>query len=237
MKIHNRLLWLIITMIMAINVGCKKESTVLRPGDPDTPVIPIQENTAPVVYAGGDLFAWPLLNEVELNGYASDNENNISVVSWAKISGPNSYKFENKDSLQTKISGLEAGTYQFELTVTDKMNLYDQDTMVVNVGEISGNPKGIIFKDLVWTFYWSSDIEIRNFVSNIPPGSMFKIFIQRDNDPEWKEVPRETGSWPGLGFYEYSIPTNPNGPYDNDSLFITYYGFDVDDTPNVKIVY
>jgi hypothetical protein len=213
---------MIITLISLGNTGCKKD-----------PPENSRSNTAPIAYAGGDVFVWSPLSESELNGSYSDYENDVKEVSWAKISGPNSYVLENKNSPHTKISGLEKGVYEFELTVTDKMNLYDKDTVVVTAGEIPVSPNEIIFRDLAWIFPWYNNIEIENFASNIPPGSMFKIFIQREYDPEWKEVPPENV----YGLYDYFIITGPHDFYRNGSLYVTYYGFDVDDTPDVKIVF
>ena len=61
------------------------------------------ENTAPHASAGEDIFVWSPSYLITLRGSYSDNENNVKKVSWAKISGPNSYRIENEDSLSTKI--------------------------------------------------------------------------------------------------------------------------------------
>ena len=224
----------LIISVVWVNAGCIKDPTEFRSGDPNTPVIPIAGNSAPVAYAGEDIFVRTPLNYAKLNGSASDNENNISTVNWAKISGPDSYTFEDQGSVDTKVNDLKDGVYEFELTVTDDMNLSDKDTVIVEVGE---NPNEIIFNDLVWIFPWYNNVEIKNFVSNIPTGRLFKVFIQRDFDPAWKEVPPASTSLPANILYDYFIITGPHGMYSDGSLYISYYGSDVDDTPNVKIVY
>ncbi len=227
--------------VVLSNTGCKKDQLEYRPADPNTSVIPAIGNTAPVAYAGDDVFVPEPLDYAKLNGSASDAENNISTVKWAKISGPRSYTIERSGSVDTKVKDLEKGIYKFELTVTDSMNLIDKDTVVVTVGEISNTPTGtneMIFKDLVWIFPWYNNVEIKNFTNNVPAGSSFKVFIQRDYDFTWKEVlPWDSPSLPADALYDCFVITGPHSMYNDGSLYISYYGSDVDDTPNVKIVY
>ena len=215
--------------------GCKKDSPA-----PGARIIPIQENLSPNTYAGGDLFVWPPLNEAILSGSYYNARNNIKKVTWTKIGGPDSYLLENRDSLSTKVSGLEAGVYQFELTISDQMNFTDRDIVTVYVGELSTNPKEIIFKDLDWTSIspWCPGLEIKNFGINVAPGSAFKIFIQRDNGSTWSEVPPTNQvSLPTNGLYDYKISSIPEDSFDDNSLYLFNYGNNTSDTPNVKIVY
>jgi len=116
MRLLKSLSFLIISW--AVISGCRK---------------PVNSNTAPVAIAGLDLQVWWPVTSTQLNGSYRDVDHNVKEVSWAKISGPNSYHLENKNALKTNISGLEIGVYLFELTVTDTMNLYDKDTMTVTV--------------------------------------------------------------------------------------------------------
>ena len=240
------IVFLLVISVACSNTGCKKDEIVSRSGNPDTPVIPATGNTSPVAYAGEDVFVLMPLNFAKLNGSASDYENNISRVNWSKISGPGSYAFEKQGSLDTKVKNLVKGVYHFELTVTDEMNLVDKDTMVVTVGEISTNPTNptitpgtneTLFSDLTWIFPWYNNVEIKNFDNYIPRGSLFKVFIQRDYDATWNEVPPFDAYQPSNGLYDYFIITGPHSMYNHGSLYVSYYGFDVDDTPNVKIVY
>ena len=234
-------------IVVFANTGCKKDQLEYRPGNPATPVIPTTGNTAPVAYAGEDVFVLMPLNYAKLNGSASDAENNISKVKWAKISGPGSDIIEKQGSLDTKVKNLVKGVYHFELMVTDEMNLIDKDTMVVTVGEIPTTPttptieigtNEIIFNDLAWIFPWYNNVEIKNFTDYVPAGGLFKVFIQREYDLTWKEVlPWDSPSLPVGALYDYFIITGPHSMYNDGSLYISYYGSDVDDTPNVKIVY
>jgi hypothetical protein len=172
----------LITVAFGLITACNKDAIYPGPGTG------APGNRAPNVNAGEDFFVWDPVNEAILSGFYSDPENNVSAISWAKIFGPNSFTFANKESLSTKISGLEKGLYQFELTVTDDKNFFDKDTVSVFVGALSANANEMIVEDLKWISPWYNSIEIKNFVGNGTPGSALKIFIQRDNDPVWTEV-------------------------------------------------
>jgi len=116
--------------------------------------------------------------------------------------------------------------------------LYGKDTVKVIVGQLAGNTNEIIFENQIWIFPWYNAIELNNFYNLIPPGSMFKILIKRDADPDWVEVSPYSINGSG-GSYEYFIETRPDGAgmYTYGSLYIFYYGMDTSDTPDVKIVY
>jgi hypothetical protein len=216
--------------------SCNKPSIPNPPGETAE-----SKNTAPRADAGADIAIKFPLNEIFIGGSAYDKEDNIKSFSWAKISGPNSYWIENKDSLNIRVSMLEIGSYQFELTVMDSMGLYGKDTIELIVEERQANPNDpifpneIIFKNLTWIFPWYNSIEVKNSNNYLPNGLSFKVFIQRDNDPEWKEVV------PGSASYDYFIEKRPDGGgigmYNFGSLYIFYYGNDVSDTPSVKIGY
>ena len=76
--------------------------------------------TPPVVSAGGDPVITLPTSSITLNGSASGtNGATISSVFWEFISGPAYVKFSNEWALTCTMSGLIAGTYVFELSVTD----------------------------------------------------------------------------------------------------------------------
>lgn len=49
--------------------------------------------------------------------------------------GPEGVKIENADSAVATVTGLEVGTYEFTLTVTDERKLQSSDTVTVIVRE------------------------------------------------------------------------------------------------------
>jgi len=220
---------MLIAFVLVLNMSCEKDPTY-QDGNGSS-------NYAPNANAGADFFVWSPVDGAKLNGSYSDLENNVKAVSWEKIFGPNSFTLANKDSLSAKISGLEQGLYKFELTVTDEGNLVDKDTVSVLVAGLSGNPQEVIFRDLEWISPWYNNIEIKNFVGHGTPGNAPKVFIQRENDPAWLEVvPTDNTTMPANS-YDYFVMIEPHAFYNGGSLYISYYGSDVNDTPNVKIVY
>ena len=95
---------------------------------------PGQPNRPPVANAGPDQNITLPTNTVTLNGNGStDPDNNITNYYWTKISGPGSINIINANAVQTQVTNLVQGTYQFELKVTDAGGLISKDTLEVNV--------------------------------------------------------------------------------------------------------
>jgi len=108
------------TLLLAVVAfySCKKES----------PTHP------PVANAGPDQTINLPVNSVTLDGNSStDPDNNIIKYEWTKVSGPSSSSIVNANAVQTQVTGLVQGAYQFELKVTDAGGLLSKDTMQVTV--------------------------------------------------------------------------------------------------------
>ncbi|HKO75778.1 MAG TPA: hypothetical protein VJU52_01090, partial [Flavobacterium sp.] len=118
------------------------------------------------------------------SGIADD----IDDFVWKKTSGPSTCIIENPNSIATKVNKMGKGTYEFELTITDKEGITAKDTVRVIVGEYSLPPKEIIFTDLVWSCPMGCLSSIKNIYSHLPADSVFRIYIQRDNSNDWIEV-------------------------------------------------
>ncbi len=162
----------------------------------------------------------------------SDNIAIKSIV-WKKTAGPSSYILESPDLLKTKVSKLEKGVYEFEISVTDTYGYTAKETAKVTVGEISANPMEKIFINLNWSCPWDCIIEIANITSQLPPGStIFKVYIQKTNSTNWVEIFRWSTNPANNPQYYYFL--------DNGHLIITPYNYDTfneKDTHNIKIVY
>jgi hypothetical protein len=231
--------WFTILTLSLLNISCKKvpihsQDTTLPPPPPPLSPLPPAANTPPICNTGQDKLVFFPANSCSLNGTAWDLENNIQAVLWSRISGPSSFLIDHSDSLSTKVSNLQIGDYQFELTVTDSMGMTGKDTIKVSVT----NMNETIFQNRIWIFPWYSAIEVKEFYNLIPSGSLFRIFIRRDSNPVWIEANPVTDNI-SAGPYEYFIETRPDGAgiYTYHSLYIFYYGMDTDDTPDVKIVF
>jgi hypothetical protein len=222
-------------------VNCKKDDLTLQQQSSSSKVsgtIPGKVNTAPKVNAGNDLFIYTMNNDTKLSGSYTDAENNAGELKWKKISGPTGYRLADENSISTKVDQLEKGIYQFELSVTDSLGLSGKDTVSITVDEIQQSPGEMIFTDRPWIFPWYSSVEVRNFLSIVIENQSFKVFIRRKNSSEWIPVPPVSSS-NTTAEYEYFVETRPDGAgmYNFGSLYIFYYGKDVNDTPDVKITY
>jgi hypothetical protein len=91
-------------------------------------------NRPPVANAGRDQTITLPSNTANLDGNSStDPDNNITGYLWTKIFGPTSFSILNPNTVQSQLTNLAEGVYQFELKVTDAGGLFARDTMQVIV--------------------------------------------------------------------------------------------------------
>jgi Tol biopolymer transport system component len=119
-------------------ISCKKDSSFKRntPSDEVAGARPPGKGKPrpPVANAGPDQTIILPINTVAFDGSASTDPNNdISSYLWTIVSGPSSFTIANPNSVQTQVTNLVEGVYQFELKVTDKFGLYDNDVVQVTV--------------------------------------------------------------------------------------------------------
>jgi len=105
--------------------------------------------------------------------------------------------------------------------------LTDKDTSRVIVGEFPANPQEKLFNNLNWICPWDCALEIKNLYGYISPDHIFKVFIKRDNASLWVEV----FHWSSALANDYAYS------FYNGDLWINYSGSDVNDTPDIKILY
>ena len=99
-------------------------------------------NIPPVANAGPNQSITAPTSTVNLDGSAStDPDGTISAYSWVKISGPGAITISNSNTATPSVTGLQPGTYVFELTVTDNMGATakDQVTITVNPEPVKPN--------------------------------------------------------------------------------------------------
>jgi hypothetical protein len=195
------------------------------------PPPPPPGNRPPSAYGGYDLIIQLPKDTGYLYGGGHDPDNNIATIQWTKIAGPSSVNIVRPDSIFSRITNLERGVYKFEIKVVDSLGLTARDTNTVIVGELPPNPQEIILTNQGWSCHWDCYIQIDRLYDNIPPDMFFKIFIKRDNSSNWLEVV------PGdemiqSSIYGYSLR---KGTLLIHQIFHT--GFDISDTPDIKIVY
>lgn len=117
-------------------------------------------NIPPVADAGSNQLIVQPVSSVTLSGSGSDEDGTIIGYKWIQISGPSSATIQNSTSATTDVSGLTAaGTYVFQLTVTDNNNatasdvvdvVVDQGVLPITWYSFSAKKKGS-YVNLVWT--------------------------------------------------------------------------------------
>jgi Tol biopolymer transport system component len=100
-----------------------------------------ENNKPPTANAGADQIITLPTNSVTIDGSGStDQDNNITTYTWTKVSGPSSFNIGNANAVQTQLTNLVEGVYQFELKVTDADGLVDKDTIQVTVNAQATQP-------------------------------------------------------------------------------------------------
>jgi hypothetical protein len=119
---------IVILIVVQVNLSCKKETSCEGCKE---------NNKPPIAIAGPDQVITLPTDSVLLDGRnSSDPDGTISVWLWTKILGPASFNIIAANNAKTKVENLVAGTYQFELMVTDNGSLYAKDTMQVIVDAV-----------------------------------------------------------------------------------------------------
>ncbi|HJS56146.1 MAG TPA: PKD domain-containing protein [Chitinophagaceae bacterium] len=125
---------LILLIAGLIFYSCKKETSCEGCQTTQAPQSTSNTNKLPIAFAGADQTITLPTDSILLNGSASnDPDGRITVWQWTKVSGPSSFLIVNASTVQTQVSNLLQGIYQFELKVTDNAGLFSKDTVQVTV--------------------------------------------------------------------------------------------------------
>ena len=90
-------------------------------------------NAAPTANAGTDRNITLPVNSTTVNGSGTDTDGTIASFAWTKVSGPAGGNLQSPAAASTNITGLNAGTYVFRLTVTDNDGATATDNVSVIV--------------------------------------------------------------------------------------------------------
>ena len=109
-----------VTLLLGVILfGCKKDDV-----PPPKP---------PVANAGNDQTIQLPASTFTLSGSATTPQGTITNYTWTKVSGPNNPLINNAASATTSVSGFVAGTYVFQLQVTNDGGLSAVDEVTVTV--------------------------------------------------------------------------------------------------------
>ena len=101
----------------------------------------------PVVKITGTTTVTLPTNTTTLDGSSSTSSNangTISSYQWSEVSGPNTATFGTATAKSTSVNGLVAGTYSFQLKVTDNLGSTGTTTTTVTVKASTGTNKAPI---------------------------------------------------------------------------------------------
>lgn len=100
-----------------------------------TVIVQPENNKPPVADAGPEKELTLPVDRTTLDGSKSHDDQKIATYHWKQTKGPDGVKIENADGAVATVTGLEVGTYEFTLTVTDERKLQSSDTVKVIVRE------------------------------------------------------------------------------------------------------
>jgi hypothetical protein len=90
-------------------------------------------NQPPVANAGPNQTITLPINSVSFSGSGTDASGTITSYNWSQIGGPSAPTISGSNSAVSSVSGLLAGTYIFQLTVSDNNGASATDQITVNV--------------------------------------------------------------------------------------------------------
>ena len=116
-------------------------------------------NGAPVAYAGADNTITLPTNSVTLQGSGIDQDGTISSYLWEKVIGP-AATITTPNAASTTVTGMEEGSYEFRLTVTDNAGATHQDTVQIVVNPAAtvpapAAPTSFVTNSYAKTFDWT----------------------------------------------------------------------------------
>jgi gliding motility-associated-like protein len=102
-------------------------------------VQPAAVNIIPVANAGSDIVLTLPTNSTTLTGSGSDSDGSIATYAWTKLSGPTA-TFSGETTSTLQLADLVAGSYVFQLAVTDDKGATGADDVKVTVNAANVPP-------------------------------------------------------------------------------------------------
>src|SRR4030095_8905743 len=119
---------IIFSTLVGLLIGCKKDD--VTPPEP------------PVANAGNDQNIQLPASSFTLSGSGTTPQGSIKNYTWTRVSGPDNPLINNASSATTSVSQFSAGTYVFQLEVTNDAGLSASDQVTITVvGESQSAPE------------------------------------------------------------------------------------------------
>ncbi|MBS1924844.1 MAG: tandem-95 repeat protein [Bacteroidetes bacterium] len=185
-------------------------------------------NQPPVANAGNNITITLPTNSVVVYGVGTDPDGSITSYLWTKISGPAGGNIVSPGSGTTTINGLNQGTYQFQLKVTDNQGATSTDVMIVQVNAgIAGNqlPIAVAGNDISITLP-TNQVSVSAAASYDPDGTITAYNWTSISGPapvqianEWLAHTSITFSTSGVYLIRLDVGDN-NGAIGRDTLTV-----------------
>jgi hypothetical protein len=186
-------------------------------------------NQPPIANAGADQTITLPVNNTTIDGSNStDPDNNIGSYSWTKITGPASFSIVNANTVQTQVTNLVVGIYQFELKVTDAGGLFSKDTVQITVIDPAPtNRPPVANAGPDYTIIFPSNLDIDGSGSSDPDNNIVSYLWAKISGPSSFTIGnvndvRAHLSGLVVGVYQFELKvTDAGGLFSRDTMQVT----------------
>jgi hypothetical protein len=203
-------------------------------GDTGSATVQITVNTAvvnqpPIANAGADQIITLPVNSVTLNGSASsDPDGTITNYLWTKISGPVQFTIVNNTTASTIVNNLTAGSYSFQLKVTDNGGAIAMDTIIITVNPAPVNQPPIANAGAAITITLPTNIaNLDGSASTDPDGTISSYTWSQASGPSVATIASASTAKTGIsglqqGVYVFSLLVTDNlGATNSNTVTVT----------------
>ena len=187
-------------------------------------------NKAPIANAGTDQTITLPVNSTTLDGSgSSDSDGLIASYTWTRISGPNQFNIANISAASTTIKNLVAGTYSFQLKVTDNAGAIALDTVsiVVKAAAVPNEPPIANAGGNITITLPASTANLNGSASKDQDGSITAYAWSQTSGPSTAVIVSAATASTGLsglqqGVYVFTLKvTDNNGATASDAVTVT----------------
>lgn len=189
----------------------------------------VATNQPPIANAGSDQTITLPTNSATLNGTASsDPDGSIAAYQWTKISGPAQYALVNNTAASTIVNNLTAGSYSFQLKVTDNSGAVAMDTIKIIVNAAPANQPPVANAGADITITLPTNIaNLNGSASSDPDGTIAVYAWNQVSGPSAATIASATTAQSNVtgliqGVYIFALTVTDNsGASKSDSVKVT----------------